>query len=40
MITFEYDKDGNLLTYKDGKLVGSIITMGDLIKKESPQKND
>jgi hypothetical protein len=30
MITFEYDKDtGILYAYKDGKLIGPVITMGD-----------
>lgn len=35
MIKFEYDKNGNLVAYKDGKKVGKIITMGDEVKDAS-----
>lgn len=33
MVKFEYDDDGNLIAYKDGKKVGSVVTMGDQVKK-------
>lgn len=33
MIEFKYDKaTGILYAYKDGKLIGPIVTMGDEIK--------
>jgi hypothetical protein len=39
MITFKYDESGNLLTYKNGKKIGKIITMGDDLKSESQMEN-
>lgn len=43
MIKFKYDENGNLVTYKDGKRVGEIVTMGDEVKNaerdiHKPQK--
>ena len=32
MIKFKYDENGNLVAYKDGKMVGEIVTMGDEVK--------
>lgn len=37
MIKFEYDKNGKLVAYKDGKKVGVVETMGDEIKKDSEE---
>lgn len=39
MITFKYDENGNLLTYKDGEKIGKIITIGDDIKDNSNTEN-
>lgn len=32
MIKFKYDKNGNLIAYKNGKTIGKIETMGDNVK--------
>lgn len=32
------DEKGNVVIYKDGKKLGSVITMGDLVKKEPEDK--
>lgn len=32
MTKFEYDKDGNLIAVRDGKKVGEIVSMGDVIE--------
>ena len=38
MITFQYDDDGNVVAYKDGKFVGYISMYGNDIKKEPEPK--
>ena len=40
MIKFEYDDDGNLIAYKDGKMVGQIDSMGDDIGKKEVTKDE
>ena len=42
MIKFKRDKEtGRLLVYKDGKLIGEVITMGDLIMEQAEgEKNE
>lgn len=35
MIEFKYDENGNLVVYKDGKMVGEIVAMGDEVKDAS-----
>ena len=31
--TFKYDKDGNLVAYRDGKRVGNVGGTGDAVPK-------
>lgn len=37
---FRYDKDGHLIAYRDGKAVGRIYDMGELIDKETNAQNE
>lgn len=40
MITFEYDDNGVLHAYKDGKEIGVVETMGDEIKDKDNGKTN
>lgn len=37
MTKFEYDEEGKLVVIRDGKKIGEVITMGDIIESR-PQK--
>ena len=39
MITFKYDKNGNLIAYNNGKNIGKIETMGDNVKGNNSNGN-
>ena len=36
--TFNYDKDGNLIAYRDGKRIGKVGGMGDVAPKKKPTR--
>lgn len=36
--TFKYDKDGNLIAYRDGKRVGQVGGTGDTPPKKKTRK--
>ena len=37
-LKYYHDEENNVVIYKDGKKLGSVITMGDLVKKEPEDK--
>lgn len=36
--TFKYDKNGNLIAYRDGKRIGQVGGMGDSAKKKKTSR--